>query len=158
MRFGKRDQFWAILKMHGVVVPPLSAPDESMLFECLNNYPAGWLGTSRRVAWGCYPSAGTANWGILPMNWQPLFPRRNPQAGTDSAFEGMFEKALRQPTNKPPREAPNTTRLARLFALEHDWPLPQPERGRWRRCVLAILGALLAPIFHSFEQKSSEAF
>jgi len=80
------------------------------------------------------------------MNWQPLFPRRNPQAGTDSAFEGMFEKALRQPTNKPPREAPNTTRLARLFALEHDWPLPQPERGRWRRCVLVILGALLAQI------------
>ena len=80
------------------------------------------------------------------MNWQPLFPRRNPQAGTDSAFEGMFEKALRQPTNKPPRKAPNTTRLARLFALEHDWPLPQPERGRWRRCVLVILGALLATL------------
>jgi len=45
------------------------------------------------------------------MNWQPLFPRRNPQAGTDSAFEGMFEKALRQ----------QQTSLPEKLRIPHAW-------------------------------------
>jgi NAD(P)-dependent dehydrogenase (short-subunit alcohol dehydrogenase family) len=28
----------------------------------------------------------------------------------------------------------------------HGWPLPQPERFKWRRCLLVILGALLATL------------
>jgi hypothetical protein len=64
------------------------------------------------------------------MKWQPLFPGRKPQAGTDQELDQMFERAM----------------SVREFARLHGWPLPQPERFKWRRCVLVILGALLATL------------
>ena len=64
------------------------------------------------------------------MKWQPLLPSRKPQAGTDQEPDQMFERAL----------------SAREFARAHGWPLPQPERFKWRRCLLVILGALSATL------------
>jgi hypothetical protein len=61
---------------------------------------------------------------------ESLFPARNPKGGTDAKLDAMFERAL----------------SASEFALAPGWPLPQPERGKWRRCVLVILVALLATL------------
>jgi hypothetical protein len=58
-------------------------------------------------------------------------PGRKPQAGTDQKLAERFERAL----------------SVREFALLHGWPLPpQPERFKWRRCLLVVLGALLATL------------
>jgi hypothetical protein len=64
------------------------------------------------------------------MKRQPLFSGRKPQAGTDQKLDTMFERAL----------------SAREFARLHGWPLSQPERFKWRRCLLVILGALSATL------------
>jgi hypothetical protein len=60
----------------------------------------------------------------------PLLPGRDPKAGTDQGLDTMFERAL----------------SVREFARLHGWPLPQPEHFKWRRCVLVILGAILATL------------
>jgi hypothetical protein len=76
---------------------------------------------------------------------ESLFTGRDRKAGTDTDFDQMLEQALRsKPTTHT--HQPDTTRSAREFALAQGWPLPQPERGKWRRCVLVILGALLATL------------
>jgi len=59
-----------------------------------------------------------------------LFPGRNPKAGTDQELDERFERAL----------------SAREFARLHGWPLPQPERFNWRRCLLVTVGSLLATL------------
>jgi hypothetical protein len=64
------------------------------------------------------------------VNLEPLLPGRDPKASTDKELDQMFERAL----------------SAREFARAHGWPLPQPERFKWRRCVLVILGSLLATL------------
>jgi hypothetical protein len=64
------------------------------------------------------------------MKWQPLFPGRDRKAGSDKHFDTMFERAL----------------SVREFARLHGWPLPQPERFKWRRCLLVTLGALLTTL------------
>ena len=65
------------------------------------------------------------------MSLEPLLPGRKPQAGTDQKLDEMFERAL----------------SVREFARLHGWPLPpQPERFKWRRCLLVVLGALLATL------------
>jgi hypothetical protein len=64
------------------------------------------------------------------VSLEPLLPGRDPKAGTDQKLDEMFERAL----------------SVREFARLHGWPLPQPERFKWRRCLLVILGALLATL------------
>jgi hypothetical protein len=64
------------------------------------------------------------------VSLEPLFLGRNPKAGTDKQLDERFERAM----------------SAREFARAHGWPLPQPERFKWRRCLLVILGALLATL------------
>ena len=64
------------------------------------------------------------------MSLEPLLPGRDPKAGSDKQIDAMFERAL----------------SVREFARLHGWPLPEPERFKWRRCVLVILGALLATL------------
>jgi hypothetical protein len=76
----------------------------------------------------------------------PLFPGRNPDGPSDAGLDAMLEKAFRQQAIMPPKEATDSARLARAFALEQDWAMPQPERRKWHRCVLVILGALLATL------------
>jgi hypothetical protein len=46
------------------------------------------------------------------VSLEPLFPGRNPKAGTDQELDERFERAL----------------SVREFARLHGWPLPQPER------------------------------
>jgi hypothetical protein len=52
------------------------------------------------------------------------------KVGTDKELDQMFERAM----------------SAREFARLHGWPLPQRERFKWRRCLLVVLGALLATL------------
>jgi hypothetical protein len=76
---------------------------------------------------------------------ESLFTGQDPKADTDADFDQMLEQALRsKPTTHT--HPPDTTRSAREFTLEHGWPLPRPERGKWRRCVLVIIGAVLATL------------
>jgi len=80
------------------------------------------------------------------LSTEPLFPGRDPLAGTDADFDQMFEQALRSKTT-PHTHLPDTTRAAREFALAHGWPLPQPEpRRKWLRCLVVILGTILATL------------
>lgn len=74
------------------------------------------------------------------MKWQPLLPGRKPQAGTDQELDEMFERAM----------------SVAEFARMHGWPLPQPERFKWRRCLLVILGALLATLLLGRDTKSRD--
>jgi hypothetical protein len=60
----------------------------------------------------------------------PLLPGRDPKAGTDQELDTMFERAL----------------SVREFARLHGWPLPQPERGKWRASLAVIVGSLLATL------------
>jgi hypothetical protein len=59
-----------------------------------------------------------------------IFPGRERKGGTDQKPDAMFERAF----------------SVREFALLHDWPLPQPDRFKWRRCLLVILGAILGTL------------
>jgi hypothetical protein len=82
---------------------------------------------------------------FMPLQPQPLFANRNPHAGTDARFDALLEEAFRPSTANP--VAVDTTRSAREFALAHGWPLPQTQaRRKWLRCVLVILGAILATL------------
>jgi hypothetical protein len=64
------------------------------------------------------------------VSLEPLLPGRDPKAGTDQKLDEMFERAL----------------SVREFARSRGWPLPEPERFKWRRCLLVILGAILATL------------
>jgi hypothetical protein len=63
----------------------------------------------------------------LKVSLEPLLPGRDPKAGIDQELDTMFERAL----------------SVREFARSRGWPLPEPERFKWRRCLLVILGAIL---------------
>ena len=64
------------------------------------------------------------------MSLEPLLPGRKRQAGTDQKLDERFERAL----------------SVAEFARMHGWPLPEPERFKWRWCLLVILGAILATL------------
>jgi transposase-like protein len=73
---------------------------------------------------------GSQDRGARTMKWQPLLPSRKPQADTDQALDQSFERTM----------------SVAEFARAHGWPLPQEERFKWRRCLLVVLGALLATL------------
>jgi hypothetical protein len=70
------------------------------------------------------------------VNSPLLFPGRNLQAGTDQRFDAMLELAFQQPAAGPRKS--DTTLSIREFARAHGWPLPEPKRFKWRRCLLVI--------------------
>jgi hypothetical protein len=65
-------------------------------------------------------------------------------SGTDPILDTMLAEALsrQNATNQPA----DTTRAAREFAREHGWPLPQPERRKWKRCLAVVLGSVIATL------------
>jgi hypothetical protein len=76
---------------------------------------------------------------------ESLFPGRDANAGTDARFDALLAEVFREPIANP--ALVDTTRSAHAFAIAQGWPLPQAqERSKWLRCVLVILGALLATL------------
>jgi hypothetical protein len=109
--------------------------------------PKGWEPIAEWLS-GRYLFPAPAYRRTVLMKWQPLFPGCDREAGTDADLDTMLRRAFDQQCFVGRRESPDTTGLARQFALEHGWPLPQPEtlRRKRLRCLVVILGAILATL------------
>jgi hypothetical protein len=76
----------------------------------------------------------------------PLFPNRDPQGETDPILDIMLREVLQRRQQKAVVVTQAPEESVRDYALRHGWPLPQPERFKWAKCLTVVLCAVLGTL------------
>ena len=78
------------------------------------------------------------------MDSESLIRNRNPQGPSDPLLDRMLRESLAQP--QPTVVIQQQEESVRDYAIRHDFPVPQPERFQWRRCLVVTLCAVLGTL------------